>query len=516
MSTTSHAKHPSRRRFLLAGGAAALVSLDSSTAIAQAGGGEYPFTLGVASGDPTPDGVVLWTRLAPDPLNGGGMPGWPVLVRWQVALDDRMQQVVRQGVAIARPALAHSVHVEVEGLEPDRWYYYRFTAGAHASTVGRTRTMPRAGREPDTFRFAFVSCQDWQNGYYSAFRNLAREDVDLVVHLGDYIYEYGAEPTAVRPHLGGETMTLVDYRNRYAQYRTDAHLRAAHAAFPWLVVPDDHEVENNYAGRVSEDNVDRAAFLERRANAYRAYYEHMPLRREASPEESDARFYRALSVGQLIAFSALDTRQYRSDQPCGDGLQFPCAGQYDLAQTMMGPAQERWLQHRLHNSNARWNVIAQQTMFAPFDFLAGPAQLFNMDQWDGYIAARARLTAFMQLLSVSNPIVLTGDIHSSWVHDIKANYADAASPVVGTEFVGTSITSSFPPELVPPVLAALGDNPHTRFFDGLFRGYVRCTVTPTSWVSDFRAVPTILTDDVDAFTLASFAVADGVPGAVPL
>jgi alkaline phosphatase D len=514
MSPT-HDPRPSRRRFLITSGAAGLLSLGPSLSVAEAQTSDNPFTLGVASGDPTADGIVLWTRLAPDPLNGGGMPPWPVLVRWEVADDEEMANVVSQGLALAMPTLAHSVHVEVAGLQPDRWYFYRFTAGGHASPVGRTRTIAPLSAQPETFRFAFVSCQDWQNGHYSAYRNLAAEDIDLVIHLGDYIYEGGASPTAVRPHNGGETMTLADYRNRYALYRTDPHLQEAHANFPWLVVPDDHEVDNNYAGSIPEDNSDSAAFLERRANAYRAYYEHMPLRRRAYPLGPDARLYRALTIGDLIEFSALDTRQYRTDQPCGDGLQFPCAGAFDPAQTMTGPQQERWLLQRLQQSRARWNVIAQQTMFAKFDFLAGPGQVFNMDQWDGYVAARNRITAFLQAAAPANPIVLTGDIHASFVHNLLTDYANPASAVVGAEFVGTSISSDFPAVAVPPVLAALPDNPHTLFFDGLFRGYVRCEVTRSVWRADFRAVPTILTADVDAFTLASFAVEDGVPGATP-
>ncbi len=503
-----------RRQFLMTSGVAGLTLLHTADAFAQEPR-RNPVTLGVASGDPGPDSVVLWTRLAPDPLNGGGMPNRPALVRWQVALDPQMRQVVRHGVYVTWPSLAHSVHVEVGGLDPGRWYHYRFISEGHASPVGRTRTLPRQGSSVPALTFAFVSCQDWQNGFYSAYRNLAREDLDLVVHLGDYIYEGPADPAAPRQHLGPETMTLAQYRGRYAQYRTDPHLQAAHAACPWLVVPDDHEVDNNYAGASSEDHVDPALFLARRANAYRAYYEHMPLRERSLPMDAEARFYRGLTIGDLVQFSALDTRQYRSDQPCGDGLQFPCAGAFDPAQTMTGPDQERWLMRRLAASPARWNVIAQQVMFAQFDFLAGPGQVFNMDQWDGYVAARQRITSFLQQARPSNPIVLTGDIHSAWVHNLKTDYADVTSDVVGTEFVGTSITSDFPPPLVAPVLAALPDNPHTLFFDGLFRGYVRCTVDRATWRSDFRAVPTIATDDVEAFTLASFVVQDGVPGAFP-
>ena len=242
-----------------------------------------PFTLGVASGDPTPGGVVLWTRLAPDPLAGGGMPPLPFLVRWRIAEDHELQHVVQQGLTVAWPSLAHSVHVEVDGLAPDRWYFYQFSIGGAESPVGRTRTLPSFGAHVDCLRFAFVSCQDWQNGLYPAYRNLAQEDLDLVVHLGDYIYEYASDPTAVRQHNGPEAQTLQGYRNRHALYKTDPHLQAAHRLCPWLVVPDDHEVENNYANFISENNDDPGAFLLRRAAAYRAYYEHMPLRARSFP-----------------------------------------------------------------------------------------------------------------------------------------------------------------------------------------------------------------------------------------
>ena len=473
----------------------------------------YPFTLGVASGDPADDGVVLWTRLAPDPLNGGGMPPLPVLVHWRVAHDPSLTRIARYGTTIAWPGLAHAVHVDVRGLLPDRWYYYQFSVGGVESPVGRTRTLPEPGKAVDEFRFAFVSCQNWQHGFYSAYRNLAREDLSLVIHLGDYIYESGSGP-GPRQHNGPEVHSLSDYRNRYALYKTDSQLQAAHAAFPFFVVPDDHEVDNNYAGANAADGSGALQLLTRRANAYRAYYEHMPLRATSFPIGPSMRLYRQLNVGDLLQLNALDTRQFRSDQPCGDGLQFPCAGQLESSQTMTGSVQEAWLLRQLDLSSARWNAIAQQTMFAQFDFLAGQGQIFNMDQWDGYVAARRRITDFVQLRQPSNPIVLTGDIHSSWVHDLKADFDNPASATIGTEFVGTSVTSDFPAIAVPLVEAARRDNPHTKFFDGLFRGYVRCTVRPEAWTTDFRAVPTILTDDVSAFTLASFVVIDGHPGAV--
>ncbi|MCG8349092.1 MAG: alkaline phosphatase [Chloroflexales bacterium] len=513
-----------RRRFLTTASALAglaLVSeLPASLANAAPTFSAYPFTLGVASGDPLPTRVVIWTRLAPDPINGGGMPPQRVAVRWRVATDEQMSHVVRRGTAVASPDLAHSVHVDVQGLEPDRWYWYQFSAGSELSPIGRTRTAPVAGFAKDRFRFAFASCQDWQNGFYPAYRGMAEEDLDLVVFLGDYIYEYEPREGALRQHNGPEIETLEQYRNRYALYRTDRNLQAAHAAFPWAVTWDDHEVDNNYADAISEEeHVDPARFLERRANAYQAYYEHMPLRRASLPVGPDMQLFRRLTFGDLVEFSVLDTRQYRSDQPCADGLKPRCAAALSEDQTMAGPPQERWLLGGLAVSRARWNVIAQQTMLAQYDFLAGPgqegapSQFFNMDQWDGYVAARNRLLGFLLHRQPANPVVITGDIHSSWVHDLKADFDDPASATLGAEFVGASISSDFPMEFIPLVQAARADNPHTKFFDGAFRGYVRCELTPEQWRSDYRFVASIQSEDVPVLTLASFVVEDGKLGA---
>jgi alkaline phosphatase D len=502
-----------RRQFLIHGTMAGAGVLAASGAAVARPTAATLFTLGVASGDPTPNSVILWTRLAPDPLNGGGMPPLPVLVAWRLATDEGMGNIIQSGVATAWPSLAHSVHVDVRGLEPGRWYFYQFSVGAEASLIGRTRTTPAFTEPFPALSFGVVSCQDWQNGFYSAFRNLALEDLDLVVHLGDYIYEGPADPEAPRQHDGPELRSLQSYRNRHALYRTDPHLQAAHAACPWFVVPDDHEVDNDYAGANSEHD-DDPAFLVRRANAYRAYYEHMPLRRVSFPTGPFMRLHRGLRWGTLAEFSALDTRQYRSDQPCFLPAGPRCAQALAESQTMTGPEQEMWLLERLDRSPARWNVIAQQTMFAQFDFSANPdRQLFSFDQWDGYVAARNRITRFLEARRPANPIVLTGDIHSSWVHNLKTDFDDPSSPVVGAEYIGPSITSDFLLVGIPFVKAALADNPHTVFFDGLFHGYMRCRVTPEVWWVDYRVVPTILDVEAPAFTLASFASLDGVPGA---
>ena len=507
-----------RRSLLVGSGALAGMAIASqwpSRVVAQPKFSAYPFSLGVASGDPLPGSVVLWTRLAPEPLNGGGMPSVLVPVQWQIATDENMTQVVLSGTAVATPQLAHSVRVVVGGLQPNRWYWYQFKAGNEVSGIGRTRTAPLPGSSIKQLPFAFASCQDWQNGYFTAYKHLAEENINFVVHLGDYIYEYGPQPGKPRQHNSPEIKTLADYRNRYALYRTDPNLQAAHAAFPWIVTWDDHEVDNNYANLTPEDDQSQQVFAMRRAAAYKAYYEHMPLRSFSVPKGADMRLYRRLSFGNLAEFSVLDTRQYRTDQPCGDELKPRCPQALDPAATMTGSQQEQWLLQGLDKSKARWNVIAQQTMLAEYDFDARPAvEVFNMDQWDGYVAARDRLLGFLQQRQPSNPIVITGDIHSSWVHDLKADFNNPASATVGTEFVGTSISSDFPAQFIAPVTAALADNPHTKFFDAAFRGYVRCNLTYDSWQSDYRVVSTILDPNASISTLASFVVENGQPGAV--
>lgn len=518
----------SRRRFLAGVGVAAAglaVPVLRNPALAR---GAVPwekevFTLGVASGDPTPQGVVLWTRLAPEPLAGGGMPDRPVPVRWEVARDPLMRRVVKRGEVATDPRLAHAVHVEVDDLDPGHEYWYRFIAGPQASMVGRTVTAPERGADPGELRFAFVSCQDWQNGYWPAYTHLAEEELDLIVHLGDYIYEYGPEgkvrpgAPADRVHDGPEVSSLASYRNRYALYRTDPAIQAAHAAAPWIVTPDDHEVENNYAGLIPEiGNTSAADFAARRANGYRAYYEHMPLRRRNRPQGASIQLYRRLAWGSLAEFNVLDTRQFRTDQPCGDGLT-NCADRFDPNATMTGAEQERWLLRGLSRSDARWNVIAQQTIFAEVDFnpipgSAGQAGLFNVDQWDGYVAQRQRITEFLATERPSNPVILTGDIHSSWAIDVKTDYDNPASQTVAAELVGTSISSDFPTPFIRPVQAALSDNPHIKFFDGQFRGYVMNRITRSEWTADFKAVSTVDTRDATLSTLRSFVVENGVPG----
>ncbi|MBL9206538.1 MAG: alkaline phosphatase D family protein [Opitutaceae bacterium] len=507
-----------RRAFLTASLSFAAAALVSNRALGQVGRAPgfsaNPFSLGVASGDPAPDGVVLWTRLAPRPLEpGGGMTPEPVEVAWQVAEDEGMGRVVAQGTATAQFAWAHSVHVEVEGLRPDRWYWYQFKVGSVVSPKGRTRTLPAAHVRPERLRFAFASCQKYETGYYTAFEHLAREDLDLVLHLGDYIYEKADGKGAVRTHGTPEIFTLDDYRARYAVYKSDPALQAAHAIAPWIVTWDDHEVSNNYAGSIPEnpEATTTADFLRRRAAGYQAYYEHMPLRRSALPHGPDLLLYRRLGYGTLASFHVLDTRQYRTDQPQDDGVKPVGPVLLDPKGTIMGDRQRDWLFRGLEQSPAVWNSLAQQVMVARVDREPGPGVAVSMDKWSGYEYERRRLLAHLRDRKVNNPVVLTGDIHTHWANEIPADPDRADDPSVATEFVGTSISSSGDGEAKPRYLDSLmAENPGVKFHNS-HRGYVRCEVTPTSWRADFRTVPYVSRRGAPLETPASFVVESGRP-----
>jgi alkaline phosphatase D len=482
--------------------------------------GATPFSLGVASGDPLPDGVVLWTRLAPAPLHGGGMPPVPVAVDWEIAADDQMRTTVQRGTMTALPGLGHAVHVEVGGLEPGRWYWYRFIAGGAASPIGRTRTAPDPATRLDRVRFAFASCQHYGQGFFSPYHHMARQDLDLVVFLGDYIYEVPSWAEQVRPESKTVPLTLEQYRNKYALYKSDPELQAAHAQFPWVVTWDDHEVANDYADDQSQNRDDPRRFLQRRAAAYQAYYEHMPLRRESVPAGPSLQLYRRLRFGDLVEFSVVDDRQYRAHQPCapperaGGNLEPDCAERHDPQRSLLGMDQERWLLGGLARASTHWNVIAQQLLMAQLRMHHAGAPAFWTDAWDGYPRARERLLGFLAQRRPANPVVIGGDIHSYWVTDLKPDFDDPKSPTVATEFVGTSITSRG--IAYTRTHAALRDNPHVKFFESRKRGYVRCEITPKRWLTDLIAVDNVTQRDAPATTLASFVVESGKPGAQPV
>lgn len=504
-----------RREFLRRAGAAAVVAGFGSATTGTAVGAEGtqgpfdgdPFTLGVTSGDPLPDSVVLWTRLAPEPLAGdGGIPDRSVAVQWRVAADDGMNEIVEKGKTKAEPALGHSVHVDVRGLAPNTEYFYQFRVGSYRSPVGRTKTAPAAGTEVDALTFAFVSCQNYPSGYYTAHRQLAREKLDLAVHLGDYIYEGGAQGSLGRGHEPPrEIEDLADYRIRAAQYKADPDLQAAHASCPWIVTWDDHGVENNYADEISENDDPPEEFLERRADAYQAYFEHQPLRPERIPDGPELPLYRRFTFGDLAEFNVLDTRQYRDDQVySGDEAT-------NSERTVLGDEQEEWLMEGLTSSSAQWNVLANQVPVAATDENPNPdvEEFGGGDKWDGYRADRKTLLSVME--RTLNPVVITGDVHRNYAYDLKADFTDLDSETVGTEYVGTSV-SSFGDGTGLTQYGSSAGEPWQRFAND-DRGYVRCTITPEQWQTDYRVVSTVEKPKASVRTLASFVTGDGEPGA---
>jgi alkaline phosphatase D len=538
-----------RRRLLRGlGGAAGLVAAPAILAGVRAEAASPAgslFSLGVASGDPDVRSVVLWTRLAPDPLHGGGLGSRSVQVRWEVASEPGMAHIVRSGSALAHPGNGHVAQVVAGVLAPDRWYYYRFKALGETSRIGRTRTFPAHGAKVERMRCALVSCQNFTEGFFPAYGDIARQELDFVLHVGDYIYEGGAVGAPLAPdrnHIGAEIFSVADYRNRYALYRFGAQLQEANARFPFLTVWDDHEVDNNYAGRIAEEGAPfvGADFLARRRNAYQVYSETMPLRPENRFNQNSMTLYRKLEFGQLADLFLLDTRQFRSDQPAQDGfgstdpdsaspllqaafgeVLFDAQGIENPAATMMGAQQERWLWNGLKHGRARWSVIAQQVMLTQWNLIrtaklsvqfnpAIPANqkaailqalgavdnFYNVDAWDGYRAARQRLFDIIQTARPSNPVVLSGDIHAAFGSNLLADFANPGSDMVAAEFTCSSISSTFlgqdprPTDaVVRPGVAA--DNPHIEFFNGLFRGYCLCDVDAQRWQTTYRAVGTL-------------------------
>jgi alkaline phosphatase D len=475
----------------------------------------YPFTLGVASGSPSPTGVVLWTRLAPDPLNGGGMAADAVVVRWEVAEDERFGQVVQRGSVDARSAWAHSVHVEVTGLEPGHWYFYRFIAGDEVSPVGRTRTAPAADELPQRLRFGLGSCQHFEYGYYAAHRHLAAEGLELMVFVGDYIYEGTGRPGRARRHAGGEARTLGQYRNRHAQYKTDPDLQRLHAAVPWLVTWDDHEVDNDYAGRRSE-SLD-PDFGRRRAAAYQAYFEHMPLRERARPTPSRMILRSRHNWGRLARFHVLDGRQRRTPQACprpgrggGNRIDERCRELFAPGRTMLGDAQERWLTAGLAAAPERWNFIAQQTLMARAAVTVGGRRRFSSDKWDGYPAARDRLLEAIDDNGLRSCVVLSGDEHSAYVSDLKRDFDDEHAPPIATEFCGTSITTSGRAQSATDRIVR--ENPHIVYGDSARRGYVLLDVTAERCTARLRVIGDVTDRHTGILTAATFAIDAGRPG----
>ncbi|SDS61303.1 alkaline phosphatase D family protein [Actinoplanes derwentensis] len=499
------------RRELFTLGGAALMRVPATA---------YPFTLGVASGDPLPEGVVLWTRLAPRPFDpAGGLPATDHPVQWQVAEDEHFTRLVRQGTATAAAGYGHSVHVDVRGLQPGRDYFYRFRSGGHLSPAGRTRTAPARTASPDRMRFAVASCQDYGTGWYTAHRHLATEDLDVLFFLGDYIYEGAvtesggarADPALQLPdtfELATDTLDL--YRMRYALYRTDPDLQAAHAAFPWALTWDDHEVQDNYADTASRFALPAADFAVQRADAYRAYWENQPLRSPRQPTGPDMPLYRRLRFGDLADAYILDTRQYRADQACGDGLRAGCPERDDPARTLLGVQQRQWLLDGMTSSGARWNLLAQQVMLAECRYGAGR---LDMDKWDGYVPDRRAVLD--TAARVPGTVVLTGDIHVNYAADLRTDFSRPDTPAVAVELVGTSITSGGDgSDTLPQLDEQLRANPHLRFANAQ-RGYVRCELTRDTLRADYRVLTGVTARDSPISTRASFVSERARPALMP-
>ncbi len=478
-----------------------------------------PFSLGVASGYARPSSVTLWTRLAPVPdAPGGGMAPEVVPVTWELARDEGLKNIVASGTAYATPEWAHSVHVEPAGLQPNRPYWYRFGAGDAHSPIGRTRTAPGLQSKPSFVRFAFASCQHFEQGYYGAYRHLAADQPDLVLHLGDYIYEGSWGRQHVRKHNAAAAVTLDDYRGRHALYKSDPDLQAAHAAAPWALVWDDHEVENDYAADRPQAPFPREWFLARRAAAYKAWYEHMPVPGWMAPAGPHVRIYTRLVYGDLATFHMVDNRQFRAPQPCprpgqGGGNSVDaaeCAELADPQRTLLGAMQEQWLEAGFAASRSLWNVLGQQTAMAQLNRSDTGGKSVWTDGWDGYPAARRRLLA--QMGRTSNPVVIGGDVHAFYVNQLKADFDDPDSPVMASEFVGTSISSQHGRQDWLDKLRPA--NPHVLVAESRYRGYTRVDVTPNRMQVDLRAMESVQTSGAACSTLASFVVENGRPGPV--
>ncbi len=511
------------RRQIVAG--AAVTALAAPAVLrAQSWFQDYPFALGVAAGDPAPDGFVIWTKIAPDPMAlGGGAPLSPLPVQWEVASDDRFGTIVQKGEAIAWPQLGHSVHVEVTGLTPNRPYWYRFNLGRDRSMRGRAWTLPVAGSSPDKLRFGVAGCQHYEDGFYTAYRHLAEEqDIAFVFHYGDFIYEYrqdyetdkhGLPAPPVRRHALRELYSVDDYRRHYGQYLLDMDLQAARSAHAFLQSFDDHEVHNDWVGNADwqqypgDPIVPPEIFALRRQAAMQAWYEHMPVRGALLPRHGDIVMQRRFQVGDLATINVLDTRSYRSDQPCGDGFKPRCAEVGSPDAQVMGKAQEDWFAKGLSRS-VRWNCVAQQVMVMPLDrrrVQSEPEKILNLDSWAGYDGPRERLIGAMK--GFDNCVVLTGDEHQNFAGLLL----DKDKPVA-VEFVSTSITSGGDgSDLRPGSDVILANNPQLKFVNDQ-RGYVTCDVGRDEWRTNFMVLDKVSVPGLPISKRQTISVARGEPG----
>jgi alkaline phosphatase D len=471
-----------------------------------------PFTLGVASGDVSDSSSVLWTRLAPEPQRaGGGMPGTRVLVDWELSLDPEMSTILRRGQTIAVPELAHSVHVELDGLESTRDYWYRFSAGGYQSRTGHTRTLPGQHDAPERARFVTASCQNFTHGHFVAYRHMVEDDPDFVIHLGDYIYDTSFGETFRKHPSENAPQALNDFRRWHALYKSDRDLQAAHAAIPFFASIDNHDA--------TEDNDPSKAAL--RAAAYQAWYEHMPVRGYTAVGGNAFDIHRCIALGSLAQICMLDSRQFRDRRElCSEtydpGYGFGnyrkrCAAIFAEERTMLGAAQEHWLIDRLTRNSAAWNVIASPGPFLPFSYRVEGQDLRYIGAWDSYPANRERIANALVHSGEGHPLILSGDVHSFWAVDGSAT-SDPQERFPVVEFVTSSISANWPPALAQLVSDNLEHNPQVNFYDPAHRGYLLHELTPQHWHTSARGVDDVRDEQSGISTVARFTLIHAEPG----
>lgn len=505
-----------RRRDLLAG-------LSSTVALSGLGGcastanrrasvfRDYPFTLGVASGSPTESAIVLWTRLAPQPLQpDGGMDHAGVPVHWELSRSPHFADIIANGIVVAKHQRAHSVHVDVRGLSPSTRYWYRFFVGDIASPVGATRTLPGLIEAVAQARFATVSCQNYTHGYFTAYDGLVQQQPDFVLHLGDYIYEtsFGG---AVRSH-GTENAprTLEAFRQRHALYKLDPWLAHAHATAPFFVTLDNHDAVEDA----------RSASRAVRMAAYRAWREHMPVR-DFLDDSGGARIAQSINLGSLARIEVPDTRQFRdrqdvcsesADPAQGFGLyRSPCPEMASMERSLLGQTQEDALLRRLQSPAPTWTAVASTVPFAQFAMRADEGRRIYIGSWNGYPESQARLSAVLAGLRDTNVVVLSGDVHSTWIMDLQRKRGNTDT-TFGSEIVTTSVTSPWPQPLAKPMTESLTFNTHVRFHDVERRGFVMHDLTHDAWRSDLVFVSDVTTPQAEMRIGKSVTIKAGTPG----
>ena len=477
----------------------------------------YPFTLGIASGQPRPGSVVLWTRLAPEPhADAGGMDPLPVRLRWEVAHDEAFTQVLRSGEVVALPSLAHSVRVPVDRLPPGRVFYYRFISGQAVSAIGRTRTAPPADSQPARLRLALASCQHYEQGRFTVHREIAASDLDLVLFVGDYVYDSSNPSFLRRPHEGPDPVTLTEFRARHATYKLDRDLQAAHAAHPWILAWDDHEVRNDYAAALGTGELAAAEFVRIRAAAYQAYFEHLPLALDQIPGPLGMRMHDRYTWGQLAELWTLDGRQYRSVQACneaeesGGHLRWLCDDLTARPRSLLGPAQEAWLHQGLADSRRRWKLIGQATQMSASGLETLGQRLVHTDGWDGYASSRTRLLQHLADSGMQDVVALGGDVHRHVAANLRIRPNDERSKVIASEFVTTSITTRGIPETWMSLIRS--SNPDILHGRSDERGYALIEVRNQSLHLTARATGFPVTESSRLHTQASYSVESGRAG----